>query len=222
MHEACHLSKEKIYAKKSQQKIAGLISGCRQRRVKWNNENKIIIGTWNVRTLLHSGKMQELVEQISKTQLEILAALEIRQSGTGLIKKQNYSVYYSGHSSKTGQAGTGFILLKKMQNYVIGFEPYNEQLCKLRLKAKYNSVTLINVYAPTEDHTEEIKEQFYHNLQYLLDKTSKNDIIIILGDVNAQLGKERLYNEVTGQHTLHEETNRNVNCYVSLHVQIIW
>jgi len=46
------------------------------------------------------------------------------------------------------------------------------------------------------------------NLQYLLDKT-KSDIIIILSDVNAQLGKERLYDEVTGQHTLHEETNRN-------------
>jgi hypothetical protein len=43
----------------------------------------------------------------------------------------------------------------------------------------------------------------------LLDKTPKSDIIIILGDVNAQLGKERLYNEVTGQHILHEETNRN-------------
>jgi len=68
--------------------------------------------------------MQELAEQISKPQLpEILAIQEIRSSETSLIKKQNYSSYYSGHSSKTGQAGTGFILLKKMQNYVIGFEP---------------------------------------------------------------------------------------------------
>ena len=62
---------------------------------------------------------------------------------------------------------------------------------------------------PTEDNREETKEQFYDNLQYLLDKTPKSDIIIILGYVNAQLGKERLYNEVTGQHTLQEETNRN-------------
>jgi exonuclease III len=109
--------------------------------------------------------MQELAEQISKTQLEILAIKEIRWSGNGLIKKKNYSLYYSGHSSKTGQAGTGFILLKKMQNYAIGFEPYNERICKLRLKGKYNNITLINVYAPTEVHTEEIKELFYDNLQ---------------------------------------------------------
>jgi len=58
--------------------------------------------------------MQELAEQIRETQLGILAIQEIRWSGTGLIKKQNYSLYYSGPSSKTGQAGSGFMLLKKI------------------------------------------------------------------------------------------------------------
>jgi len=36
LREASHLSKEKIYAKKSQQRIAGLFNGCRQRQVKQN------------------------------------------------------------------------------------------------------------------------------------------------------------------------------------------
>jgi hypothetical protein len=35
--------------------------------------------------------MEELAEQISEAQLEIPAIQEIRWSGTGLIKKQNYS-----------------------------------------------------------------------------------------------------------------------------------
>jgi len=57
---------EKILAKKSQQrKVAGLINGCGQRRVRQNKENKIVIGTWNVRTLLQPGKMQQLAEQVS-------------------------------------------------------------------------------------------------------------------------------------------------------------
>jgi hypothetical protein len=62
VREARHLPKKKIHAKKSQQMIATLINGCRQRQVKWNKESKIIIRTWNVRTLLHTGKMQELAE----------------------------------------------------------------------------------------------------------------------------------------------------------------
>jgi hypothetical protein len=85
LHEASHLSKEKINAKKSRQRIAGLINGCRPSRAEQNKENKIIIVTWNVGTLLHPGSMQELAEQIGKTQLEILAIQEIRWSGTGLI-----------------------------------------------------------------------------------------------------------------------------------------
>ena len=72
-----------------------------------------------------------------------------------------------------GQAGTEFILLKKIYNYVIGFEPYNERFYRLRIKGKYNNITPIKVYAPTEDHTEETKEQFYDNLKYLLDKHQK-------------------------------------------------
>jgi len=74
-------------------KVAGLINGCRQRRVKRNKENKIIIGTWNVRTLLQPGKIKELAEQISETQLEILAMQEIRWYGTGLIK--NRIIHYT-------------------------------------------------------------------------------------------------------------------------------
>jgi hypothetical protein len=41
LREASHLSKEKIHAKKSRQRIAGLINGCRQRQVKQSKESKI-------------------------------------------------------------------------------------------------------------------------------------------------------------------------------------
>jgi hypothetical protein len=47
-----------------------------------------------------------------------------------------------------------------MQNHVIGFEPYNERLCKLRIKGKYNNIMLINEYAQAEDHTEKLKNSF--------------------------------------------------------------
>jgi hypothetical protein len=82
-------------------------------------------------------------------------------------------------------------------------------LCKQRIKGKHNNITLINAYAPTEDKTEEIKGQFYEDLQSIVDKVPKSDITIILGNVYAKLGKEKVYNKTVGRHTLHEETNRN-------------
>jgi exonuclease III len=101
-------------------------------------------------------------------------------------------LYYSGSNKKTGQGGTGFFIMKEIQKRVISYEPYNNRLCKLRIKGKFNNITLINAYAPTEDKTEEIKEQFYEDLQSITDKAPKSDTIIILGDVNVKLGKKSI------------------------------
>ena len=49
--------------------------------------NKLYIGTWNVKMLLKPGKIQELVEELAKTQLEIVAIKETRWSRAQLIKK---------------------------------------------------------------------------------------------------------------------------------------
>jgi hypothetical protein len=59
--------------------------------VQRNTSNKLCIGTWNVKTLLKPGKMQELAEELFKTQLEIVTIQEIRWSGTELIKKKDFS-----------------------------------------------------------------------------------------------------------------------------------
>ena len=99
--------------------------------------------------------------------------------------------------------------MKKIQKYIINFELHNERLCKLRVKGKYNNIILINAFAPTEDKKEETKEQFCDDLQSVVDKVPKSDLIIILGDIIAKLGKEPAYQKITGKHTLHEETNRN-------------
>jgi endonuclease/exonuclease/phosphatase family metal-dependent hydrolase len=43
----------------------------------------------------------------------------------------------------------------------------------------------------------------------MVNKTAKSHLTIILGDINAKLGKEPAYQKITGKHMLHEETNRN-------------
>jgi exonuclease III len=75
--------------------------------------------------------MQELAEKVKRVKLDVVAIQEIRWRGTGLIQKKDFSFYYSGANNNTGQAGTGFLIQKKMQKYIISFMPYNERLCKL-------------------------------------------------------------------------------------------
>ena len=51
------------------------------------------------------------------------------------------------------------------------------------------SITVIQVYAPTSNAEEAEVEQFYEDLQDLLELTPKKDVLSIIGDWNAKVGK---------------------------------
>ena len=51
--------------------------------------------------------------------------------------------------------------------------------------------------------------QFYDELQRTQEGEPKHDVTITLGDMNAKLGKEKVFSEVVGRHNLHNITNDN-------------
>jgi hypothetical protein len=60
-----------------------------------------------------------------------------------------------------------------------------------------------------KEKPDEEEEKFYDDLQRIHNKIPKHDIIIIMGDLKAKIGKEHVYEQVVGKHTLHENTNGN-------------
>jgi hypothetical protein len=98
---------------------------------------------------------------------------------------------------------TGFIIRNEIKKNILSFEPYNERLCKLRIKGKFNNLSIIRLHAPTEEKTNEEKEKFYEDLQTVHNKIPKHDIVKILGDLNTKIGKEDVYQNVAGKRTLH-------------------
>ena len=55
-------------------------------------------------------------------------------------------------------------------------------------------ITVIQVYAPTSNAAEAEFEQFYEDLQDLLELTHKRDVLFIIGDRNANTGSQ----DITG------------------------
>ena len=51
-------------------------------------------------------------------------------------------------------------------------------------------VTVIQVYAPTSNAEEAEVEQFYEDLQDLLELTPKKDVLFIIGNWNAKVGSQ--------------------------------
>ena len=60
-------------------------------------------------------------------------------------------------------------------------------MCKI--EAKPFNITIIQCYAPTTDHPEKEVEEFYSQIEEALKQTNSQDMVIILGDFNAKVGK---------------------------------
>ena len=54
------------------------------------------------------------------------------------------------------------------------------------------NITVIQVYAPTGNAEEAKVEQFYEDLQDLLELTPKKDVLFIIGDWNAKVGSQEI------------------------------
>jgi exonuclease III len=128
---------------------------------------------------------------------------------SGQIKKDKYSLYYSCSQQHPRQLGTGFMVKREIIKNIISFQPYNEKICKLRMRGKYHNLTLINMHAQTKDKDVRVKEQFYDDLQRMHENTVKHEVVIILGGLNAKIGKEQAHSQVSGVHTLHDFSNQN-------------
>ena len=71
-------------------------------------------------------------------------------------------------------------------------------MISVHLQGKQFNNTVIQVYAPTNNAEETEAEQFYEDLQDLLELTSKKDVLFIIGDWNAKVGSQETLG-VTGK-----------------------
>ena len=73
---------------------------------------------------------------------------------------------------------------KRVQNAVLGCNLKNDRMISVRFQGKPFNITVIQVYAPTSNAE---VEQFYEDLQDLLELTPQKDILFIIGDWNGKV-----------------------------------
>jgi hypothetical protein len=67
----------------------------------------------------------------------------------------------------------------------------------------------INRYASTETADCELKEQFYDDLDGILDNIAKESIKIVERDFNAQAGWENIFIPIVGKESLYQESDNH-------------
>ena len=64
-------------------------------------------------------------------------------------------------------------------------------MISVHFQGKPFNIMVIQVYAPTNNAEEAKVKWFYENLQDLLEITSKDDVLFIIGDWNAKVGSQQ-------------------------------
>ena len=57
-------------------------------------------------------------------------------------------------------------------------------------KESHSKITVIQVYAPAIDSNEAENDNFYEDVEDLLSLTPKNDVLFIMGNWNANVGRQ--------------------------------
>ena len=63
--------------------------------------------------------------------------------------------------------GTGFIVLGRMRERVIGWQPINARMCTFRIKGRFFNYIIINVHCPHEARPDDEKEAFNARLEQI-------------------------------------------------------
>ena len=102
---------------------------------------------------------------------------QVRWTGFGeTTTNAGHKIWYYGEDSKH-QHGVTFTVRKEVVGSIIGCTPVSSRLISIRISARPYNITVIQVHAPTSDH-----EHFYEQLDSIIAKTPKKDILVVQGD----------------------------------------
>ena len=142
-------------------------------KVRCCKEEQYRIGTWNVRSI-NQGKLEVVKQEMARVNVDILGISELKWNGMGEFYSDDHYIYYCGQESLR-RNGVAIMVNKRVWNAVLGCNLKNDGMMSVRFQGKPFNITVIQVYAPTSNAEETEVEQFYEDLQVLLNKSLGNN-----------------------------------------------
>ena len=162
----------------------------------------IILGAWNVRTLMDRAGTDRperrtalIARELARYNVQIAALSETRFADEGQLSEVNagYTFFWIGRSEEERhEAGVGFAIKSTLVSKLTGPpKGINDRLMTVRLPLPgKRHATLISAYAPTMTNPDEVKERFYEGLRSTIAAVPRADKLILLGDFNARVGAD--------------------------------
>ena len=105
------------------------------------------------------------------------------------LEKLWRNIHPSGREDRH-EHGVGSLIHRDTVNAIMGCRPVSSRPITIRLKASPFNIITVPAYAPTTDYDDDDIEDFYDQLQEIIDQAPKKDILVVQGDWNAKIGED--------------------------------
>ena len=154
--------------------------------------------------MYQAGMLENIVLETKRMGIDIMGLAQVRWLQSGKIVCNDHTLIYSG-PKKDHNHGVGLLLSKAVSKSVLGYCALSDRILLVRIHGKPFNLSIIQVSASSEEEIED----FYSHLQHASKKCGNQDIVIVMGDLNAKVGGEQdQLQEIVGKHGLRERNDR--------------
>ena len=121
---------------------------------------------------MNQGKLEVVKHEMARVNVDILGIRDLKWTGMGEFNSDDHYIYYCRQESLKIN-GVAIMVNKRVRNAVLGCNLKNDRMMSIRFQGKPFNITVIQVYAPTNNAEEAEVEWFYEDLQGLLELTPK-------------------------------------------------
>ena len=120
---------------------------------------------------MNQGKLEVVKQEMARVNINILGISKLKWTGIGEFNSDDHYIYYCGQESLR-RNGVDITVKKRAQNAVLACSLKNDRMISVCFQGKPN-ITVIQVYASTNNAEEAEVEHFYEDIQDLLELTPK-------------------------------------------------
>ena len=117
-----------------------------------------------------------------------MGVCETRWKRNGDITTEDHQIINAG--GENHRRGVAVILDRERARYFLGYWPLTDRILLIKIQGKLFNISIIVVFATTTDCNEEEINMFYDNLDMAKGQCKSQEIIIVMGDLNAKVGSE--------------------------------
>ena len=138
---------------------------------------------------MNQGKLKVVKQEMARENVDILGISKLKWTGMGEFNSDDHYIYYCGQDSLR-RNGVAIMVNKRVQNAVLGCNLKNNRMISVRFQGKPFNITVNQIYAPISNVEEAEVEWFYEDLQDLLELTPQKEVLFIIWDWNAKVGRQ--------------------------------